>query len=132
MWRRSCSLTRRRRADAKAVEQVLIEHYGGPNGGQLLNKINSIAPSNPIYASSIQRGCAILALASVTLHRMSVRRSMARIAPGLAFSVTCDLGYAVGLVTHQVRRVGDLIWVAEPIFDTEPDVDAVAEIKRWR
>ncbi|KZN66404.1 hypothetical protein N478_20275 [Pseudoalteromonas luteoviolacea S4060-1] len=29
------------RADAKAVEQVLIEHHGlGKNGGTLMNKIN--------------------------------------------------------------------------------------------
>lgn len=48
------------RADARAVEQVLIERYGGPGGGQLLNQINSIAQSNPIYAQSLQRGCDIL------------------------------------------------------------------------
>lgn len=49
------------RADARSVEQVLIEENGGTGGGQLLNKINSIATSNPAYASSIQRGCALLA-----------------------------------------------------------------------
>ena len=49
------------RADARAVEQVLIEEYGGSGGGQLINKINSISPNNPIYQQSIQRGCAILA-----------------------------------------------------------------------
>jgi RHS repeat-associated protein len=48
------------RADARSVEQVLIEQNGGPGGGQLLNKINSIAQSNPAYAQSIQRGCDIL------------------------------------------------------------------------
>jgi hypothetical protein len=48
------------RADARAVEQVLIEENGGPGGGQLLNKINSIAQSNEIYGQSIQRGCALL------------------------------------------------------------------------
>lgn len=47
------------RSDARSVEQVLIEHNGGP-GGQLLNKINSISPNNPLYGSSIRRGCAIL------------------------------------------------------------------------
>lgn len=36
------------RSDARAVEQVLIEENGGPGGGQLLNKINSIARSNPV------------------------------------------------------------------------------------
>ncbi len=49
--------------DARAVEQVLIEQYGGPNGGQLLNKINSIATSNPVYPAAIKRGCQILAAA---------------------------------------------------------------------
>ena len=45
------------RADARAVEQVLIETHGlGRDGGTLLNKINSISPNNPIYQQSIQRG----------------------------------------------------------------------------
>ncbi|HUT18233.1 MAG TPA: RHS repeat-associated core domain-containing protein, partial [Anaerolineae bacterium] len=49
------------RADARAVEQVLIEWHGlGRNGGTLLNKINSIATSNPIYESAIARGHEIL------------------------------------------------------------------------
>ena len=49
------------RYDARAVEQVLIEQYGlGKNGGTLLNQINSIAPSNPIYQQSTQRGLEIL------------------------------------------------------------------------
>ena len=54
-------LTNLVRGDARAVEQVLIEEYGGPMGGQLLNKINSIATGNPAYAQAIQRGCEILA-----------------------------------------------------------------------
>jgi len=49
------------RDDARAVEQVLIEYNGlGKNGGSLLNKINSIASTNPIYANSLSRGVAIL------------------------------------------------------------------------
>jgi predicted GIY-YIG superfamily endonuclease len=52
-------LTNLSRVDARAVEQVLIEEYGGP-GNQLLNKINSIAQNNAIYEQSIQRGCTIL------------------------------------------------------------------------
>ena len=49
------------RADARAVEQVLIEKYGlMKNGGTLLNKINSIASSNPIYQQAIQRGTELL------------------------------------------------------------------------
>jgi RHS repeat-associated protein/uncharacterized repeat protein (TIGR01451 family) len=51
------------RADARSVEQVLIERYGlGRDGGPLLNRINSIAPSNPLYASAIARGSYLLAL----------------------------------------------------------------------
>jgi RHS repeat-associated protein len=49
------------RADARAVEQVLIENFQlGKNGGTLLNQINSIAQSNPAYAQAIQRGIQIL------------------------------------------------------------------------
>jgi hypothetical protein len=57
---------------------------------------------------------------------------MARVEPGLAFSLICDLGFAVGLVTHQIPRIGDLVWVAEPIFDEEPDLDVVLGITDWR
>jgi filamentous hemagglutinin len=48
-------------ADAKAVEQVLIETHGlGNQGGLLLNKINSIASTNPAYAQALERGAQIL------------------------------------------------------------------------
>ncbi|HST47712.1 RHS repeat-associated core domain-containing protein [Jatrophihabitans sp.] len=51
------------RADARAVEQTLIDQYGlGKNGGQLLNKINSIASTNPIYQSAIARGTQLLGM----------------------------------------------------------------------
>ncbi|MFV0322168.1 MAG: hypothetical protein ACK5LE_07300 [Alphaproteobacteria bacterium] len=51
------------RADARAVEQVLIEYHGlGKNGGTLLNKINSISPvKNPTaYEVALIRGKKIL------------------------------------------------------------------------
>jgi RHS repeat-associated protein len=49
------------RADARAVEQALIEIHGlGVNGGTLLNKINSIAKTNPVYAAQLQRGYELL------------------------------------------------------------------------
>jgi filamentous hemagglutinin len=49
------------REDARAVEQVLIEYYRlGKDGGPLLNKINSIAASNPSYAASLIRGSELL------------------------------------------------------------------------
>ena len=43
------------------MEQVLIETHGlGTQGGTLLNKINSIASTNPAYAQALQRGAQIL------------------------------------------------------------------------
>jgi hypothetical protein len=49
------------RADARAVEQALIEIHGlGRNGGTLLNRINSISPKNPVYGSQLQRGYELL------------------------------------------------------------------------
>ncbi len=45
------------RVDARAVEQVLIERFGLSN---LLNQINSISPSNPVYQDALQRGTEIL------------------------------------------------------------------------
>jgi filamentous hemagglutinin len=47
--------------EARAVEQVLIEKFQlAKNGGTLLNKINSIASSNAIYADAIRIGTQIL------------------------------------------------------------------------
>ena len=52
------------REAAQAVEQVLIEWYGlGKNGGTLLNKINSIAGTNPKYSRALFLGQEILARA---------------------------------------------------------------------
>lgn len=49
------------RADARCVEQALIEIHGlGKNGGSLLNRINSIAASNPEFAAMLQRGYDLL------------------------------------------------------------------------
>jgi hypothetical protein len=45
------------RPDARAVEQVFIERHGLSS---LLNRINSIAKTNPIYNSAIERGQEIL------------------------------------------------------------------------
>ena len=57
---------------------------------------------------------------------------MMRPQPGLSFSIACDLGYAVGIATHDVPRIGSLIWIAEPLFDEAPTLSEVAEIKHWR
>jgi uncharacterized protein RhaS with RHS repeats len=49
------------RDDARAVEQALIEIHGlSKNGGTLINKINSIAKNNPVYANLIKRGYELL------------------------------------------------------------------------
>jgi hypothetical protein len=49
------------REDARAVEQVLIEIHGlQKNGGTLLNRINSIARTNPKYADMLRRGKQLL------------------------------------------------------------------------
>ena len=54
-------LTGLSRSDARAVEQTLIEFHGlSKNGGTLINKINSIAKSNPKYAAAIARGFILL------------------------------------------------------------------------
>ena len=40
---------------------MLIEYHGlGKSGGTLLNKINSIAKTNPVYAQSLRRGRELL------------------------------------------------------------------------
>jgi len=51
------------RADARAVEQTLINYHGlGKNGGTLINKINSIsAVKNPTkYEEALVRGAMLL------------------------------------------------------------------------
>ena len=49
------------REDARAVEQALIEIHGlGKNSGTLLNRINSVARTNPKYAALLRRGMELL------------------------------------------------------------------------
>ncbi len=57
---------------------------------------------------------------------------MMQVQPGLAFSLVCDLGFAIGVVTHDVPRIGSLIWMAEPTFDEEPSAEEIAQIEQWR
>jgi hypothetical protein len=52
--------------------------------------------------------------------------------PGLAFYLICDLGFAIGLVTHDTPKIGSLIWIAEPTFESEPMLEQVRQIDRWR
>jgi hypothetical protein len=60
------------------------------------------------------------------------RASVPKVEPGLAFSIVCDLGFAVGLATHHIDRIGHLVWIAEPIFDEEPTIQDVEKINQWR
>ena len=57
---------------------------------------------------------------------------MARPNPGLTFSLVCDLGFAVGLMTHDIRRIGSLVWIAEETFDEVPTLEQVHRLNRWR
>ena len=50
---------------------------------------------------------------------------MPQVRPGLAFSLVSDLGFVVGLMTHHVERIGDLIWMAEPVFTEESTTEEV-------
>lgn len=52
--------------------------------------------------------------------------------PGLAWYVVCDLGFAVGLVSHYAPRLGHLVWIAAPVFNGEPTTDDVRLIDAWR
>lgn len=55
-----------------------------------------------------------------------------RVQPGYAFSIVCDLGFAVGLTTHVTKRMGSFVWIAKPIFDEEPTDTDVTTISVWR
>jgi hypothetical protein len=58
------------RADARAVEQALIEiHKLGKEGGTPLNRINSISRSNSQYADRLKRGLELLEKAGYGLPR---------------------------------------------------------------
>jgi hypothetical protein len=57
---------------------------------------------------------------------------VARPQPGLAFFMPSDAGFLVGLVTHDVPKIGSLIWIATPTFDEEPTLDRVEMITSWR
>ena len=56
-----CSYKHTHNSAVHTVEQALIEIHGlGKNGGTLLNRINSISPTNPVYSSQLQRGYELL------------------------------------------------------------------------
>jgi hypothetical protein len=55
-----------------------------------------------------------------------------KIIPGLAFTMDTDVGYIVGVVTHDVPRIGSLVWIATPTFAREPTLDEARQISSWR
>jgi hypothetical protein len=55
-----------------------------------------------------------------------------RVQPGYAFSIVCDLGFAVGLTTHVTKRMGSFVWIAQPMFDEEPTAADAASVRAWR
>jgi hypothetical protein len=64
--------------------------------------------------------------------RLEERIVMPTLKPGFAFSLVCDLGFAVGLMTHHVDRIGHLVWIAVPIFGQQPSPEDVVRIESWR
>jgi hypothetical protein len=55
-----------------------------------------------------------------------------RLKPGLAFWIVCDQGFAVGLMTHHVERIGHLVWMAAPFYEQPPSIEAVRAVETWR
>jgi len=43
-----------------------------------------------------------------------------------------DAGFIVGVVTHDVPKVGSLVWIATPTFEEEPTIDEVERLESWR
>jgi hypothetical protein len=52
--------------------------------------------------------------------------------PGLAFSIPIDSVLLVGLVTHDLPKIGSLVWIAAPTFDAQPTSEQVEQITAWR
>ena len=57
---------------------------------------------------------------------------MTKLKPGFAFWLVCDRGFAVGLMTHHVERIGHVVWLARPFFDAPPTAEDVGRIEEWR
>jgi hypothetical protein len=55
-----------------------------------------------------------------------------KVEPGFAFTMTTDVGYLVGLVTHVSPKVGSLAWIAGPTFQQKPGLEDVRRISDWR
>ena len=43
-----------------------------------------------------------------------------------------EVGFLVGLFTHEDSTLGSLVWVATPTFREQPTVEQAAEISEWR
>jgi hypothetical protein len=46
--------------------------------------------------------------------------------------MSTEVGFLVGLLTHDVSKVGSLVWVAKPTFDEKPTLEQTSEITEWR
>jgi len=57
---------------------------------------------------------------------------MPRLVPGLSFSLPSDAGFIVGLMTHDVPKVGELVWISSITYDEEPTTAVVEAIESWR
>jgi hypothetical protein len=51
---------------------------------------------------------------------------------GLAFALPTAVGYVVGIATHEVPRIGTLVWISRPTFAAPPDRSDVETISDWR
>jgi hypothetical protein len=56
------------------------------------------------------------------------RRSL----PGLAFSLPTDAGFVIGLATHDIPRLGTLIWISRETYDEEPGTSEASGVNDWR
>jgi hypothetical protein len=55
-----------------------------------------------------------------------------RPAPGLVFSLRFDDQFGVAIITHDLPRIGSLIWPAERTFASEPTLADAEQIDNWR
>src|SRR5437868_5935151 len=51
---------------------------------------------------------------------------------GMAFSMPTAVGHIVGIATHEVPRIGTLVWIALPTFDHVPMLSEATSIVDWR
>jgi hypothetical protein len=58
---------------------------------------------------------------------------MAELQPGFAFTIPTEAGcFLVGVFTHEVPRIGSLVWVAQPTYAEKPTLEEAGAISEWR